>query len=413
MRVLWICNQKVKIVSELLGNTAQVFGGWLDMPAELLSENSDIDFSILYRDLTSPETDGKIAGFSCHSFGDKNCKERMESVISAEKPDIIHIHGAEFYHSLIAAEVCEKLGILDRCVVSIQGIISECAKHYADGVPEHIVNSFTFRDLIRHDNIALAREAYAARGRAETEILKKAKNIIGRTDWDRETCLRINSGLNYYFCNETLRPSFYKTSRDERSVIPHSIFFSQYTSPVKGFHFLLEAMPGILERFPDTKIYVTGGDLTKLSVQQRLRLTSYNRYLLTLIEKNHLIHNVFFLGNLPEKSMCRQYLSAEVFVSASTLENSSNSICEAMITGCPVVASATGGTPSMLESPEEGLLYRYDDPDALADSVCGIFTDTGKASAMAEKAMARAKERHDPQKNMQRLLQIYGEICNS
>ena len=413
MRVLWICNQKVKIVSELLGNTAQVFGGWLDMPAEMLSKNPDIDFSILYRDLTSPETDGKTAGFSCHSFGDKNCRQRMESVISAEKPDIIHIHGAEFFHSLIAAEVCEKLGVLDRCVVSIQGIISEYAKHYADGVPEHIVNSYTFRDFIRHDNIALAREAYAARGRAETEVLKKAKNIIGRTDWDRETCLRINPGLNYCFCNETLRPSFYRSSRNECSVIPHSVFFSQYTSPVKGFHFLLEAMPGILERFPDTKIYVTGGDLLKMSVQQRLRLTSYNRYLISLINKNSLNNNVVFLGNLPEENMCKQYLLSEVFVSASTLENSSNSICEAMITGCPVAASSTGGTPSMLESPEEGLLYRYDDPNALADSVCRVFEDKEKSSAMAEKAMGRAKKRHDPQKNMQRLLQIYGEICNS
>ena len=172
-------------------------------------------------------------------------------------------------------------------------------------------------------------------------------------------------------------------------------------------------MPGILERFPDTKIYVTGGDLMKLSVQQRLRLTSYNRYLISLINKNSINNNVVFLGNLPEENMCKQYLLSEVFVSASTLENSSNSICEAMITGCPVVASSTGGTPSMLESPEEGLLYRYDDPNALADSVCRVFEDKEKSSAMAEKAMGRAKKRHDPQKNMQRLLQIYGEICNS
>ena len=397
----------------MLGAAAQIFGGWLDLPAELLYENPEVDFSILYSDLSSPDTDRKSGGFSFHSFGDKNCRERMESVISAEKPDLIHIHGAEFFHSLIAVEVCEKLGLIDRCIVSIQGIISEYAKHYADGVPEQIVNSYTFRDFIRQDNIAKAQEAYAKRGRAEIETLKKAKNISGRTDWDRETCLQINHFLNYYYCNETLRPSFYKVSRDEHSVIPHSLFFSQYTSPVKGFHFLLEAMPEILDIYPDAKIFVTGGDLLKTDLQQRLRLTSYNKYLISLIKKNRLYNSIVFLGDLSEENMCRQYLASEVFVSASTLENSSNSICEAMITGCPVVASASGGTPSMIESTEEGLLYQYDDPSALADSVCRIFTDTGKASAMAEEAMARAKERHDPQKNMQRLLQIYGEICNS
>lgn len=58
--------------------------------------------------------------------------------------------------------------------------------------------------------------------------------------------------------NETLRPEFYEGRWDLNGVEPHSIFISQGDYPLKGFHFVLQAMPKILKEYPDAKLYVAG-----------------------------------------------------------------------------------------------------------------------------------------------------------
>lgn len=108
-------------------------------------------------------------------------------------------------------------------------------------------------------------------------------------------------------------------------------------------------MPDILSKYPKTHIYTTGKNLVGLSWGQKMRLTSYQLYLSQLIEKYGLQKNISFLGTLSADQMCEQYLKANVFVSPSTIENSSNSVGEAMLLGCPVVSSNVGGINNLLK----------------------------------------------------------------
>ena len=43
----------------------------------------------------------------------------------------------------------------------------------------------------------------------------------------------------------------------------HSIFISQGQYSIKGLHFVVEALPLVLEEFPNSKIYISGKDITK------------------------------------------------------------------------------------------------------------------------------------------------------
>ena len=99
-------------------------------------------------------------------------------------------------------EACEKLNILDKVVISIQGLVSEYAYHYFAYLPSKIVNRYTLRDLIK-GNIRKGRKIFEKRGILEKEALEKVNYVIGRTDWDRACSWDINPNIKYYFNNET------------------------------------------------------------------------------------------------------------------------------------------------------------------------------------------------------------------
>jgi glycosyltransferase involved in cell wall biosynthesis len=179
--------------------------------------------------------------------------------------------------------------------------------------------------------------------------------------------------VNYHFCNETLRPSFYNEAWNLTSCEKHSIFVSQCSYPLKGFHLMLEAMAQIVKDYPDAKLYTTGKSPLKLTAKQKLRQNYYHKYLGKLIRRYHLEDHVVFLGFLNEKAMCEAYKKANVFVSPSSLENSSNSVGEAMILGTPVISSDVGGIKNLMEHEKDGYLYQADAPYMLAHYVKKIF----------------------------------------
>lgn len=409
MKILWICNKKPVKSSLIMKKPVNSFGGWIDSMCNDILENGTSHLCVLYPDVN--EENGKENNFSFYGFNKNECSERIKFVIETENPDIIHIWGTEYSHSNEALKVCQKLGIVDRCVVSIQGLVSLYGKrHYIEGLPDKIVRYYTLRDFIRRDNIQKAREKFLKRGETEIEALKRTKHIIGRTDWDKAAVKMFNQDANYHFCNESLRDSFYHNIWDIQKIERHSIFVSQCGYPIKGFHYMLEAMPEILRKHPDAHLYTTGRDLLHLTTKEKLLIGSYQVYLLKLIRQYKLEDHVSFLGSLSEQEMCNQYLKTNVFVSASTIENSPNSVGEAMLVGCPVVSSDVGGVKNMLEHGREGFVYQSSAPYMLAHYVNKIFEDDNLALEFSKNAREHANKTHNREINMNTLRNIYDEI---
>lgn len=342
---------------------------------------------------------------------DINSESHLKEIINSAKPNIVHVFGTEYSFCLATVNACNELGIIDNMVISIQGLISIIYKHYHNGLPNSVVNSFTIRDLLRWDNIKLQMEKFRLRGENEIVALQNAKYVIGRTTFDKAVSSQINQNLDYHFCNETLRSAFYKNRWDINSCEKYSIFLSQSYYPIKGFHYMLEAMSLILKRFPNAHIYTTGNDVANISSYgQKLRQGSYKRYLSKLIKKYQLEKHVAFLGHLSEEQMCERYLKSNVFVCPSSIENSPNSLGEAMILGVPCVASDVGGVSDMLKHKEEGFVYQADAPYMLAYYVCEIFEKQDLASSFSKKAREHALKTHDRAENVKRLMGIYKKI---
>lgn len=409
MRVLWICNKRLNLISNILNECINPFGGWLESTCQLFISDRENELCVMYPDEKSVHR--KHSNFEFHSFNERKCYEKFVEIINVYAPDIIHIWGTEFKHTMKAIDAIEYLGYLDKCVISIQGLVSIYGKyHFTEGLPFNVIYRFTLRDALKRENIFLLRRKYIEKGIYERKSISKCKYIIGRTDWDKAITSQINNTATYFFCNESLRDKFYEKKWSINNIKKHSIFVSQCNYPIKGFHYILMALPIILKKYPNTHVYTTGKDLNNLSHKERLFITSYQKYIITLIKHFGLEEHITFLGTLSEEDMCEQYLKANVFVSASTIENSPNSVGEAMLLGCPVISSDVGGIKNLLKHEEDGFIYQSTAPYMLAYYICRIFDEKDLAIKFSKNARNHAMVTHDRMQNYNSLMYIYNSI---
>ena len=108
--------------------------------------------------------------------------------------------------------------------------------------------------------------------------------------------------------------------------------------------------------------------------------------------------------------MCERMLRSHVFVSASSIENSPNTLGEAMLLGVPCVSSDVGGAKTMLVHEQDGLLYQADAPYMLAHNIHRIFRDRALAEKFSQNAKAHAGVTHDQEKNLRAVLGAYHTI---
>lgn len=415
MKVLWITNIMMPPICDILKRTTPVVGGWMFSSLKNLCNVAGLEFGvatvyegcefiektidgIVYYLLPLENKKNSIYNDSLENFWVKIKKEYC--------PDIVHIHGTEYAHGLAYLRSCGN----DNVIVSIQGLVSIYCRYYLGGIQfKEILENLTLRDIIRRDSLLHQQYNFYKRGILEQEYIVRSKYFIGRTSWDEAHIRSINPKANYFFCNETLRESFYKSAWNLEKVEKHSIFMSQGTYPIKGLHIMLQAMPIILNKYPEAKLYVAGQNILSESF---VHLTGYAKYLRRLIDKNGLKGVVCYTGILDEKGICERYLKSHVFACPSSIENSPNSLGEAQILGVPCVASYVGGVPDMVRSGETGFLYRFEEVEMLADLVCRIFADSGLAMQFSENGRLSAQRRHDPIENTKQLLEIYNLVLN-
>lgn len=419
MRIFWMTNVILPQIAQAIGRQEAYYIGWLTSLLDRFLEQDDTEIAVCYPDhgdrLIHGRT-GKLTYYglpawcSAENEYQEAVTDYLKTILEEYKPDILQVFGTEYPHSLSVIKAFHRP---ERTLVHIQGLITEYAKEYRAGLPDKVCHAYTLRDFLRQDNIAAHQKKFAARGPAEIEAIQLSGHILGRTHWDKECTIRMNPEAEYHHVNEGLRDSFYDAVWDLHKCERNSLFVSQGTYPIKGLHILLEAMPAIRRQFPDVKLAVAGVNrVYGKTFQERLKETYYNRYLKKLIAMHHLEDAVTFMGPLGEEQMLQQYLHTHVFVCPSSIENSPNSVGEAMLTGMPVVSSDVGGVASMLENHREGLLYTpYTDAGLLAERVRTIFSDDELAVRLGRAARERALQTHDRQAIYEKLSAIYRKLC--
>lgn len=424
-KVLWICNIMLPAIGQELNLPYSNREGWLSGIFERV-QKKEAPFVL---GICFPLGDAAgvkrllVRNVTCYAFAeDLNRPEiydaRMEGdfkqIIEDFEPDLIHIFGTEFPHTLAAVRAFNRP---DKVLIGIQGLCSEIAKVYMAGLPEQVQKDITFRDFIRRDSIRQQQEKFTCRGENEIKALKNCGNITGRTRFDQEGTAKINPDARYYPMNETMRSEFYTGKWVLEDCQEHSIFLGQGDYPLKGMHFALEALALLIPKYPDIKLYVSGNSIFKHdTLKEKLKLPAYGKYLLSLIKKHRLEDKVILLGKLNAQEMKQQFLNSSVFICPSVLENSPNTVAEAQLLGVPVIASRAGGIPDMITHGKDGLLFSVGDAVQMAKQIESLWDrtkdETGLcfAERISEGARRRARIVHDGEANYLRLLEIYETI---
>ena len=434
MRVLWLCNIMLPVIAMHLGKKVNNKEGWLSGTYERLKKsgfrtadgerielgvcfpvsdvNDELRFSLpnlevfgFYEDTNHPEN------------YDIGLETRLKKITDKFNPDLVHCFGTEYPHTLAMTKAFNKP---DKILIGIQGLCYKYAEVYMADLPRNVQKSKTFRDILKKDSLAEQEQKFIQRGLYEKEALKNVSHVTGRTQWDYDSVGEVreisrekkaDGSIWYHFMNETLRNNFYSGGWEYGKCIPHSIFISQGDYPIKGLHFMLQAMPKILEKYPDTTVYVSGTNVVNTStLKDKIKIAAYGKYLKELIKANKLEQKVHFLGKLNAEEMKNRFLQSHLYVCPSAIENSPNSLGEAMILGVPAIASDTGGIASVFTDKKDGLLFEMGNCDALAECVIRMFEDMDKTKEFCENAKKHAGVTHDPDGNFKRLLEIYQEI---
>lgn len=414
MKVLWIVNAMFPYPAKQINNAVSCFGGWAHSLYESLNKNNEIKFCIVstytgrelkkYKDNST--TYYLIPNKKENKYNNK-LKKYWKVIIEDFQPDIVHIHGTEYPKSLPLIDIYPNLNY----VVSIQGFLNSCKRLVNCNLSFFtLLKNITLRDALKPKTGLLMSSDINNRAKYEKIIIEKVNNVIGRTTWDKAQVLAINPQINYYHCEENLRASFYEDQWNINQIEKYTLFFSQAQAPMKGFYIMVDALKILKNKYPNIKIYVAGNNIIRKSFISSLKRQSYANYLKKQIKKYDLENNIEFTGYLDAENYKKTLLKSHVYVQASSIENSSNSLGEAMILGMPCVASNVGGTKDMLKDGTEGFLYQYTEPELLAYYIEQFFGDNNLCKEKGLMAREHALSRHDWENNAKTTLRIYKKI---
>lgn len=416
MRVLWFTNTPSGASSVLDSNNPS--GGWLVSLERHLKKVDSVELHVAfyynkkvdnfkyngvhYHPMYIPRDSNKLkmllGNYRDFIFGPKKTDLKcLTDVVSEVSPDIIHIHGTESDFGLIQKQVTQI-----PVVISIQGILGVWGKKMYTGVPREVQKRYEsiWRKLACM-GVSAGDRRWRYLSNREQEICSLTKYFIGRTDFDRHASLAMSPTARYFVGNELLREEFYtrqweKTSFSDEFVITTTISNGFY----KGLETVLEA--AILLKRTDFKF-----KWNVIGVPE----TSRNAMIIKKwLHKDFADNNVHLLGRKNAAEMIDLLCESDVFCQTAHIENSPNSLCEAMLLGMPIVASYAGGTCSMLEHGKEGYLLQDGDPYCLAGTLMDVACHFEQAHQWGENARKRALLRHDPQRVVNEYIGIYKEL---
>lgn len=321
----------------------------------------------------------------------------MLDVIKRSTPDLIHIHGTESSFGLIADYV-KDIPI----VYSIQGLLAPYSEKYFSGMPDKEIYSLeSIRDKLHFVSYRDVYKDFCYRAEREKRFLSQAQYVIGRTFWDEYITGLFNPDRKYFLVDEILRSPFYTVQWHHKKNGRYQIISTISGGIYKGYEVVLKTAL-LLQSYSrvDFEWTIAGYDAESKYVKIAEKLTSIK-------SKNV---NIIFKGRVNADELSELLENSDLYVHVSHIENSPNSVCEAMLVGLPIIATYAGGTGSLLQNEKEGILVQDGDPYILAGAIMMMKLNPEKAAFLGANARKRALARHSAERILEQLVTAYNKI---
>lgn len=337
---------------------------------------------------------------------------RYREIIDSFHPDVIHVHGTEKNLAQVQNFVKDI-----PVVISIQGLLSGCLRYNSAFLTKADMIPFTsLKNCFGHGGLHEA-ERICKRGvyNYEEDILKNGRYFIGRTLWDKAHTKMINPNSKYFIGEELLRPVFYERlgQWNLNNCVRYSIMMPSGYNPLKGMHVAIKSIIYLKHFFPNVVLKIPGIPkkmLNRKGIRRLLIGEEYIEYCKSLVYKNNIEDNIQFLPYLSEEEMAAEMLKSHVFLSCSTIDNSSNAIGESTMLGVPLVSTAVGGVISILKDEENVLFVPSGDSLMMAYQIKRIFDSDILAMKLSKAEIGLACIRHDRTKTANQYINIYKQV---
>jgi glycosyltransferase involved in cell wall biosynthesis len=215
-----------------------------------------------------------------------------------------------------------------------------------------------------------------------------ADRIIAVSEWvrhdiakyriDERKIIAVHNGIDV----GSFRPTDAADVRRQYGIGGPMLLFVGRMITQKGVPYLIDAMPKVLERHPDTKLLLVGRGNALESLKKKTMAMG--------LEKS-----VLFSGYMTEDMLKEAYGTCDIFVLPSVWEVLPIAILEAMSSSKPVVCTDAGGNAEMVSDGLNGYVVPMRDPNALADRINALLDDPGKMKSMGMAGRRRAEEEFD------------------
>ena len=137
----------------------------------------------------------------------------------------------------------------------------------------------------------------------------------------------------------------------------------------KGHHIVVEA----LARLPDFRMVIAGEGPERQALHD-------------LASRTNVLARVQFLGRVDQDQLADCYSAADILVLPSSREGWPNVLLESMACGTPVVATAVGGIPEIVTSPNVGRLMAQRTAAHLVDAISDLWRHLPDRAAVHRRA---------------------------
>jgi glycosyltransferase involved in cell wall biosynthesis len=171
---------------------------------------------------------------------------------------------------------------------------------------------------------------------------------------------------------------------------------------LKRHDVLIKAAGIVAKRFQDVRYCIVGGGADYWEGQKN---GNYQAELDYLAGELKIKDKIIFTGE--RKDIPQALAAMDVVVNLSANETFGRSVAEAMASARPVICADSGAVPELVAQGKTGILIPYDDPQALADSICGLIEDPPKAQTIGRQAREFILRNHSMQQVIEEYLSFY------
>ncbi len=415
MRILWFTNTPSKAGPEF-GFHNFFGGGWVSALETLVVSEQKYDLGICffykgkeYKKVVKDNVTYYGIPFDQENFFNRIINRQkgnlndtksphVDTILRDFAPDVIHVFGTEHHYGKMLVNK------FDKVVFHIQGLLAPYAEvFFPNGFSKYaVLTKSKLTDILRGVTIYHSYLTIKKRAAREIEIVKHWKYFTGRTDWDRNYVQLINPGSTYFHCEELIRADFFtgqwqplpKPSAGQPIVIGTTINPNMY----KGLDLIYKVVRLLKEYNICWKIF-------GLKEDNRINNIVKKVMHITLPDPS-----LKFYGHVSAPQLIEELKSCHFFVHPSYIDNSPNSVCEAMMLGMPVLSSSVGGVNSLITHKENGFLFNPYDKYELAGLLLHLVNNYENALAVAPKARETALKRHSPKEIMTVLNNMYSTV---